>query len=235
VNPSDMRPLAAVVASGGMDSTAAVAHYEHEGYRLLLITVDYGQRHRREIASARAVAEHYGAEHVVVDLRAFGELLSGSALIDPDVEVPDGHYAEQSMRTTVVPNRNATLSNVAIGIAMSRGAVVLAMGMHAGDHFIYPDCRPQFIDALGKLVDVANEGFDPPRIEAPFLHWTKTEIALHGTRLNAPLELTWSCYKGGERHCGVCGTCYERREAFREAGLRDPTDYVDSSTVYAAP
>ncbi|EME55007.1 7-cyano-7-deazaguanine synthase QueC [Amycolatopsis decaplanina] len=229
------RELVAVVLSGGMDSTTVAAHYHHDGHPLLMITVDYGQRHRKEIDSAAAVARHYSAEHVVVDLRSVGSALTGSALTDDTVAVPDGHYAEATMKATIVPNRNAILANVAVGIALSHRAAVLALGTHAGDHFIYPDCRPAFIDALSTLVEVANEGMNPPRVEAPFLRWSKSDIARHGTMLGAPMELTWSCYKGGDRHCGVCGTCYERREAFRDADVPDPTAYLDNTTEFPAP
>ncbi|MER6441911.1 7-cyano-7-deazaguanine synthase QueC [Streptomyces sp. NPDC001185] len=224
-----------VVLSGGLDSTTLLAHYAALGCDLLAVTVDYGQRHRREIEAARAVATHYGARHLVVDLRGFGGLLRGSALTDAQVQVPDGHYAEESMRATVVPNRNAVLANVAVSVAVAERASVVALGMHAGDHFVYPDCRPAFVTALNSLVAVANEGFPTPQVEAPFIHWTKSDIATHGTRLGAPLHRSWSCYKGGDRHCGTCGTCYERREAFRDAGIDDPTDYVDDVTEFAAP
>jgi 7-cyano-7-deazaguanine synthase len=235
-NRNSADPVTAVVVlSGGMDSTTLMAHYAALRYRLIAVTVDYGQRHRREIESAKAVAAHYGARHHVVDLSGFGELLTGSALTDPCVAVPDGHYAEASMRSTVVPNRNAVLVNVAVSVGVTHQAAVVALGMHAGDHFVYPDCRPAFIEAMRQLVSVANEGFPTPQVEAPFMHWSKADIATHGVRLGAPLERSWSCYKGGERHCGTCGTCYERREAFRDAGLSDPIDYLDAVTEFAAP
>ncbi|NUT47304.1 MAG: 7-cyano-7-deazaguanine synthase QueC [Saccharothrix sp.] len=224
-----------VVLSGGMDSTTLMAHYAALRRSIVAVTVDYGQRHRREIDSARRVAEHYGAVHQVVDLSGFGALLGGSALTDSAVDVPEGHYAEHSMRATVVPNRNAVLANVAVSIAVARRAGVVALGMHSGDHFIYPDCRPAFVEALRGLVAVANEGFPTPEVQAPFMTWTKAEIAAHGVALGAPLELSWSCYKGGDVHCGVCGTCYERREAFRDAGVADPTGYLDATTTFAAP
>ncbi|KND25227.1 7-cyano-7-deazaguanine synthase QueC [Streptomyces acidiscabies] len=226
---------AVVVLSGGMDSTTLLAHYAALRFTLVAVTVDYGQRHRKEIDSARRIARHYGAAHHVVDFAGFGRLLGGSALTDADVAVPDGHFAEDAMRATVVPNRNAVLANIALSVAVARGADTVALGMHAGDHFVYPDCRPAFIDALRHLAAVANEGFVVPRIEAPFMTWSKRDIALHGTRLGAPLELSWSCYKGGDIHCGTCGTCYERREAFREADVADPTAYLDSVTRFAAP
>ncbi|MFI0729700.1 7-cyano-7-deazaguanine synthase QueC [Streptomyces sp. NPDC021225] len=226
---------ALVVLSGGMDSTTLMAHYAALSYRLIAVTVDYGQRHRREIDSARRIAAHYGARHHVVDLSGLGSVLGGSALTDDSVTVPDGHYAEQSMKATVVPNRNAVLANVAVAVGVAHRAGVVALGMHAGDHFIYPDCRPAFHAALRELVTVANEGFPTPSVEAPFITWSKADIAAHGMRLGAPLEASWSCYKGGERHCGTCGTCYERREAFQTAGLTDPTEYLDAVTRFAAP
>lgn len=224
-----------VVLSGGMDSTTLTAHYAALGRKIIAITVNYGQRHHREIQSAQAVAAHYGAEHHIVDLKAVGALLGGSALTDPEVDVPDGHYAEETMRATVVPNRNAILANIAIGLAVARRAPIVALGMHSGDHFIYPDCRPVFVEAVDRLAQVANEGFSAPHVEAPFLTWTKTEIAAYGTRLGAPLDKSWSCYRGGEIHCGTCGTCYERRESFRDAMVTDPTNYLDNVTEYAAP
>jgi 7-cyano-7-deazaguanine synthase len=226
---------AIVVLSGGMDSTTLMAHYASLRFTLVAVTIDYGQRHRREIESARAVAAHYGAAHKVIDISGFGSLLTGSALTDDGVAVPDGHYAEESMRATVVPNRNAVLANVAVSVGVAQRADVVALGMHAGDHFVYPDCRPAFIGALRELVAVANDGFPTPRVEVPFMTWSKADIAAHGTRLGAPLALSWSCYKGGASHCGVCGTCYERREAFRDAGIPDPTGYLDSVTQFAAP
>ncbi|NJQ02018.1 7-cyano-7-deazaguanine synthase QueC [Streptomyces zingiberis] len=227
--------LTVVVLSGGMDSTTLMAHYTALRHRLVALTVDYGQRHRKEIESARLVAAHYGAAHHVLDLTGLGALLNGSALTDDRVEVPAGHYAEQSMRATVVPNRNAVLANAAVSVAVAHRAGTVALGMHAGDHFIYPDCRPVFLTALRELVAVANEGFPTPQVEAPFMSWTKGRIAEHGTRLGAPLEASWSCYRGGEAHCGTCGTCYERREAFKEAGVPDPTRYLDDTTVFTPP
>ncbi|RPE39760.1 7-cyano-7-deazaguanine synthase [Streptomyces sp. Ag109_O5-1] len=220
------RPLAVLAFSGGMDSTTLAAHYDAQGYDLLLLSFNYGQRHNRELTSARLVAGHFDAEHHVVDLTTVGALMPGSALTDATVAVPDGHYAEESMRVTVVPNRNAIMANVAIGIASARGAQLVALGIHAGDHAIYPDCRPEFLDALRTCATRALDGFTVPRIEAPFVRHSKTWIASHAADLDAPLHLSWSCYKGGEVHCGTCGTCTERKEAFENAGVYDPTDYA---------
>jgi 7-cyano-7-deazaguanine synthase len=219
------RPLAALAFSGGMDSTTLAAHYHGLGYDLLLLSFDYGQRHVRELEAARRIAHHFGAEHHVVDLTSVGALMPGSALTDRTVDVPEGHYAADSMRATVVPNRNAIMANVAAGIASARGAAVVALGIHAGDHAVYPDCRPAFLEALQQSVTAALDGFPTPTVEAPFLHLTKTEIARRAYELVAPLNWSWSCYKGGAVHCGRCGTCVERREAFTDAGVPDPTQY----------
>jgi 7-cyano-7-deazaguanine synthase len=223
------KALAVLAFSGGMDSTTLAAHYSSNGYQLLLLSFDYGQRHTRELFSAKAVADWFDAEHHVVDLSGVGALLPGSALTDYSVPVPDGHYAAESMRATVVPNRNMIMASAAIGIASARKASLVAMGIHAGDHAVYPDCRPGFIDALRQCTNYALEGFSTPRIEAPFLTWSKTQIAQHAHALSAPLFLSWSCYRGEEIHCGTCGTCVERREAFTLASLPDPTEYAEVS------
>ncbi|MEU5834496.1 7-cyano-7-deazaguanine synthase QueC [Streptomyces diacarni] len=219
------KPLAVLAFSGGMDSTTLAAHYHAQGYALLLLSFDYGQRHVRELEAARRVAAHYDAEHHVVDLSGVGALMPGSALTDRTVDVPEGHYAAASMRSTVVPNRNAIMGNVAAGIASARGAHVVALGIHAGDHHVYPDCRPVFLDALQASITAALDGFPTPVVEAPFVHRSKTDIARLAADLDAPLALSWSCYQGGALHCGRCGTCVERRGAFEEAGLTDPTEY----------
>lgn len=215
-----------ILASGGMDSTTLAAHFAYEGHDLVMLSFDYGQRHVRELDAAREVARWYGADHHVIDLRTTGVLLTGSALTDTSVTVPDGHYAAATMRATVVPNRNAIMANIAAGVASSLKADVIGLGVHAGDHAVYPDCRPAFVHALQALLDTALEGFHVPMVQAPFVHLSKGEVALIGSRLQAPLHLSWSCYKGGERHCGTCGTCVERKEAFGEAGVSDPTEYA---------
>lgn len=215
-----------VVASGGLDSTVALALHHHRRQQLITVTVNYGQRHRRELDAAAAVAEHYGADHVQVDVPALAGVLGGSALTDPGVEVPLGHYAAPSMAATVVPNRNAILANIAVGVAVARKADAVVLGVHAGDHPIYPDCRPSFVAALNQCVAQATAGYHTPNVEAPFVTWTKDEVVRLGSLLRAPLGLTWSCYQDGILHCGRCGTCVERREAFELAGLNDPTEYA---------
>jgi 7-cyano-7-deazaguanine synthase len=215
------------VASGGLDSSVLVHHLRDDGWRLRIVSFDYGQRHAVELEHARRLAASIDARHDVVDLRAVGALLSGSALTDPGVEVPDGHYTDESMRATVVANRNAIFTMIATGVAVADGAHAVALGIHAGDHTVYPDCRPAFVAAAEHLARVANEGFVPHdfTVLAPFLGWSKADIVRRGAELGVPFDETWSCYKGGLTHCGTCGTCVERREAFERAGVADPTAY----------
>ncbi len=191
-----------------------------------LVSFDYGQRHRKELDYAALCAERLDVPHDIIDLRGIGAALTGSALTD-DIDVPDGHYAEESMRITVVPNRNAIMLSVAFGVAAARGDQAVATAVHGGDHFIYPDCRPAFTESFEAMQKAALDGYAEVSLFTPFVHRTKADIVTEGARCGTPFELTWSCYKGGETHCGRCGTCVERREAFHLAGVADPTPYED--------
>lgn len=221
-------PHTVAVVSGGMDSVTLAHQLAHEGHELTLISFNYGQRHSKELEFAAHHAKILGADHHIVDLSCIKELISNSSLTNKDLEVPDGHYAHDTMKQTVVPNRNAIMLNIAAGLAVSIGAQHIATGVHGGDHYIYPDCRPAFIKTVDAMLCVANEGFADPSFSvlAPFLHWTKADIAYIGAQLGVDWNTTWSCYKGGEIHCGACGTCFERREAFTDAGITDPTNYL---------
>lgn len=221
--------LVVTTLSGGLDSVTLAHTLAAEGHGIVALSFDYGQRHTKEIGFAARCAERLGADHHVLDLRSVGALLTGSALTDPDVDVPEGHYTDASMAATVVPNRNAIMLSIAVGVAVARGGEAVATAVHAGDHPIYPDCRPAFIEAVEHEARVANEGFiaDGFRVLAPFLHLGKDEIVRRGTAVGVPFAETWSCYLGGERHCGRCGTCVERREAFELAGVDDPTAYEE--------
>jgi len=192
------------------------------------LSFDYGQRHVKELGCAINIAEQLGGKHNVINLQGLTVLLakSGSVLVDLDKDVPEGHYAEESMRDTVVPNRNSIMLSIATGIAVAEEADFVAAGMHAGDHFIYPDCKPEYFEAFNTAMRLANDGFWKGMLVAPFINITKAEIVEHGYRLGVPYEQTWSCYKGGALHCGKCGTCVERREAFELAGVKDPTMYA---------
>jgi 7-cyano-7-deazaguanine synthase len=220
-----------MIYSGGLDSTVLLYHLRSQDYDLIALSVDYGQRHRKELDSAHSICHTMGIPHEVADLRGITHLLKGSSLTDSEIDVPDGHYAEESMKVTVVPNRNMIMLSVAIGYAISIGAKFVAYGAHAGDHTIYPDCRPEFAAAIDTAALLAD--WHQVELLRPFIRLTKAEIAKLGAELNVPFELTWSCYKGGEHHCGSCGTCVERAEAFNLAGLQDPTEYEDARSHQA--
>jgi 7-cyano-7-deazaguanine synthase len=221
------------IVSGGMDSTVLAYDlaYSVKGENLTMLSVNYGQRHKKELAYAEATAVRLEAEWHCVDLTSVQSLLGGSALTDERIDVPHGHYAAETMKATVVPNRNAIMLSVATGVAVAKGAIAVATGVHAGDHAIYPDCRPEFIAAFEAMALIANEGFIHPDfvLAAPFVHKTKADIARLGNELGVPWELTWSCYEGGDVHCGLCSTCVERREAFDLADVTDPTTYADTT------
>lgn len=219
--------LAVSLISGGLDSITLAHQLKSEGYDLFLLAVDYGQRHKKELEFARRCAQCLSARFETIDLSGVGRLLRGSSLTD-DIEVPEGHYAAANMAVTVVANRNAIMLAIAYGVAVAEQADVVAAGFHTGDHAIYPDCRPEFVRTFDAMERVATEGYARPtlRLYAPFVRVDKSDIVRIGTRLGVPFEDTWSCYKGLERHCGRCGTCVERKEAFALAGVPDPTLYL---------
>ncbi len=211
-----------IVLSGGMDSTTLL--YYMKDRIALAVSFDYGSNHNaREIQCARRHCERLGIEHLVIPLSFMGEYFESSLLSGADA-IPEGHYEEENMKSTVVPFRNGIMLSVACGLAESRGLKHLMMANHGGDHAIYPDCRPGFVDAMSKAT---SEGtYDAIDIIAPFTNLRKDEIAKIGGTLGIDYTDTYSCYKGGEKHCGRCGTCVERKEAFRLAGLEDPTEYM---------
>ena len=224
---------ALVLLSGGLDSTTALywARQEHEVVGA--VSFDYGAKHNsREIGFATWHCGHTDIWHDIVPLPFVDELFT-SDLLKSGGDIPDGHYADENMKRTVVPFRNGIMLAIACGIAESRGAEALVIAAHSGDHAIYPDCREPFMQAMATAM---REG-TYARIELlrPFIAMDKTAIARMGASLGVPLEKTWSCYKGGEVHCGTCGTCVERREAFADAGLADPTDYLSTAPLPASP
>jgi len=216
-----------VICSGGLDSVSLAHRVAGEGRLLSLLSFDYGQRHVKEVAFAGLCAKRLGVAHKVLDIRAIGAGLSGSALTD-DIDVPDGHYGEASMKLTVVPNRNAIMLSIAFGMAAAVKAARVAAAVHGGDHFIYPDCRPGFMQAFQTMQDHALEGYAEVALYVPYVQGSKADIVVDGAKNGTPFAQTWSCYKGGDQHCGRCGTCVERREAFDIAGVTDPTEYADN-------
>ena len=219
-----------VVHSGGMDSTVLLYQLLQAGDEVKALSINYGQRHSRELDGARALCAELGVEHRVADLSGLSDLLAGSALTSSDIEVPEGHYAEDNMKATVVPNRNMILLSVAAGWAISSKYDRIAYAAHSGDHAIYPDCRNEFAEALDGAIRLAD--WHEVSLYRPFVDMTKADIVSLGAKLGVPFEKTWSCYKGQDLHCGRCGTCVERREAFYLAGVEDPTTYApDAPTV----
>ena len=220
---------ALVLFSGGLDSTVLATQLKAEGAETRLLSIDYGQRHARELNRAEQIAHTLELPHQVLRLPDLGPLLGGSSLTDENVALPEGHYAEESMKATVVPNRNMILLALAGGHALSIGFDTIAYAAHAGDHTIYPDCRPEFADAMETALGLAD--WEKLSLHRPFVHLSKTDLVKKGAELGAPLHLTWSCYAGREIHCGKCGTCVERKEAFALAKIPDPTEYEDFTSA----
>ena len=212
-----------VLLSGGMDSVTALHWARSEHDVVGAVSFDYGAKHNhREIPLAAWHCGQSGIHHDVIELD-FVNRLFASDLLKSGGEVPEGHYADENMKKTVVPFRNGIMLAIACGIAESRGAEGLVIAAHAGDHAIYPDCRESFMQSMASAM---REGtYAKIELLRPFIHLDKAGIAKLGASLNVDYGKTWSCYKGGEVHCGKCGTCVERIEAFKLAGLDDPTVY----------
>ena len=204
-----------------MDSVTLMHEYKER--IALAVTFDYGSNHNaREIECARRQCELLGIEHLVIPLEFMGRYFESSLLSGAEA-IPEGHYADDNMKSTVVPFRNGIMLAVACGLAESRKLKHVLVANHGGDHAIYPDCRRGFVDATSEAMRQGT--YDGVTIMAPYTDITKTDIARRGAGLGVDYSLTYSCYKGQERHCGRCGTCVERKEAFRDAGVSDPTDY----------
>lgn len=213
---------AVIVVSGGMDSITML--YDYRERMALAVTYDYGSKHNaKEIPFAQLHCRRLGIEHIVIPL-GFMQQYFQSSLLQGGEEIPEGHYAVDNMKSTVVPFRNAIMLSVAVGMAESRGLQSVFIANHAGDHTIYPDCRPEFIRAFDATA--ASGTYNHVRIEAPYTNLSKADIARKGALLGIDYAETWSCYKGGDVHCGRCGTCVERREALAEAGIADTTAYL---------
>lgn len=210
-----------IIVSGGMDSVTLL--YDYKDRIALGISFDYGSNHNaKEIPFARWHCEQLGIEHITIDL-AFMPKYFKSSLLEGADAIPEGHYADENMKSTVVPFRNGIMLSIAAGIAESRGLKYVMMANHGGDHTIYPDCRPEFVEAMSEATKAGT--FPGIEILAPYTDITKADIAMRGKALGIDYSKTWSCYKGGDVHCGKCGTCMERKEALRDAGIADTTIY----------
>ncbi|MBR4602253.1 MAG: 7-cyano-7-deazaguanine synthase QueC [Prevotella sp.] len=210
-----------IIVSGGMDSVTLL--YDFKDRIALGISFDYGSNHNaKEIPFARWHCEQLGIEHITIDL-AFMPKYFKSSLLEGADAIPEGHYADENMKSTVVPFRNGIMLSIAAGIAESRGLKYVMMANHGGDHTIYPDCRAEFVEAMSEATKAGT--FPGIEILAPYTNITKADIARKGKALGIDYSKTWSCYKGEDVHCGKCGTCVERKEALREAGIEDTTIY----------
>ena len=212
-----------IILSGGMDSTTLI-HSQKDRIALAL-SFDYGSNHNaREIECAAWQCEQLGIEHLVIPLSFMGKYFKSSLLSGAE-DIPKGEYDSENMKSTVVPFRNGIMLAVACGLAESRGLKHVMMANHGGDHAIYPDCRPEFTKAMSEAMRAGT--YDGITLIDPFTHLTKGEIAALGKKLDVDYAHTYSCYCGGEKHCGVCGTCRERRQVFEDAGIPDPTVYEE--------
>lgn len=210
-----------IIVSGGMDSTTLL--YDRRDEIALAISFDYGSNHNaREIPYAKMHCKRLGIEHITIPLDFMHKYFRSSLLEGADA-IPEGHYADENMKSTVVPFRNGIMLAVAAGVAESRNLTKLLIANHGGDHTIYPDCRPEFISAMDSATNAGT--YVGVRVVAPYTNITKGDIARIGKKLGIDYAETWSCYKGGEKHCGKCGTCVERKEALAYAGIEDTTEY----------
>ena len=222
-----------VLCSGGMDSVTALYWARSVHDVVAVVSFDYGSKHNhRELPFAAEHAAKLGVRHEAIPLE-FVNRLFASDLLKSGGEVPEGHYAAENMKQTVVPFRNAIMLSIACGFAESVGAAGLVIAAHTGDHTIYPDCREDFMRAMGDAMRLGT--YAGVQLLRPFIALTKGQIAGEGAKLGVDFSRTWSCYKGGAVHCGMCGTCVERREAFAVAGLADPTVYGQEPPLPAAP
>lgn len=210
-----------IILSGGLDSTTML--YDYADSIALALSFDYGSNHnKKELAFAAYHCNQLGIEHIIIPLEFIHQYFHSSLLSGAEA-IPEGQYDDESMRSTVVPFRNGIMLAIAAGMAEDRRLARILMANHSGDHAIYPDCRPEFVQALAAAVQAGT--YNGVELFTPYTHWTKTDIARRGKELGIDYSKTWSCYKGGEKHCGKCGTCTERRQALQEAGIVDTTEY----------
>lgn len=211
-----------VIFSGGMDSFTVLNMAANDGYEVYALSFNYGQRHSKELDYASRACQNLGVSHKIIDISAINELIGGSSLTS-DIDIPEGHYAEESMKQTVVPNRNMILLSMAVGYAVSLDASKVYYGAHSGDHAIYPDCRPEFVERMNDVCAIAN--YEKVEIVSPFLYRSKIDILTAGLKMGLDYNLTWTCYNGREKACGKCGACQERLEAFEKNNTQDPLTY----------
>ncbi|MFT4789877.1 MAG: 7-cyano-7-deazaguanine synthase [Paraglaciecola sp.] len=211
-----------VIFSGGMDSFTVLNLAVKQGLEVFALSFNYGQKHKKELDYAARACQELGVHLKIVDISTINQLIGGSSLTS-DIEVAEGHYEEESMKSTVVPNRNMILLSMAVGYAVSIDANKVYYGAHSGDHAIYPDCRPEFVHKMNDVCAIAN--YEAVEIVTPYLDVSKTAILTAGLKMGLDYNLSWTCYNGREKACGKCGACQERLEAFTENGVTDPLEY----------
>jgi 7-cyano-7-deazaguanine synthase len=228
-----MKTGSIVLLSGGLDSVAVLYHTATTDRVAAAISFDYGSKHNpRELPCAKWHCDKLGIPHIIIPLSFMNQHFESALLASGDA-IPDGHYAEINMKQTVVPFRNGIMLAIAAGLAESKEAHALVIAAHAGDHAIYPDCREEFMQSMGSAIESGT--YANIELRRPFIAMTKTDIVRRGHELGIDFARTWSCYKGGDLHCGTCGTCVERREAFLQAGIADPTVYEQEPPLPEAP
>ncbi|PMP85320.1 MAG: 7-cyano-7-deazaguanine synthase QueC [Thermodesulfobium narugense] len=207
------------IFSGGLDSTTLLYYLLNEGHKVKTISFFYGQKHNKELECSKNIAKKLNIENKLIDLSALKNVFGKSSLTS-EIDVPEGHYNDINMKSTVVPNRNMIFLSIAISYAISSNFDAVSIGVHAGDHAIYPDCRPVFINRMKEVAKVSD--YNEIDILTPFLNFKKCEIVKIGLELKVPYEMTWTCYRGEEKPCLKCGACTERLEAFKLNNVKDP-------------
>jgi len=223
--PQPIANRVVIIISGGIDSTTLFYRLIHEKKEIFALSYNYGQKHKKELECAKYNCQQFKIPHKIIDLTPLqnAQIFGESSLTSEKLAVPEGNYTDVSMQSTVVPNRNMILLSMAIAYAISLNASTVYYGAHAGDHAIYPDCRPEFVQKMQEVAATCH--YYPIHIEAPYLFITKTDILKEGITLNVDYSHTWTCYKGKEVACGKCGSCVERLEAFANNNIRDPLKY----------
>lgn len=219
---------AVLILSGGLDSSTLAYYLKNQGYTdLICISFNYGQRATIELECAKKIAAKLNAEHRVMDVTFMKSFLKGYSLTDSSVTMPNGSYTKENMQVTVVPNRNTMLLSIAWSVACVEKADIVAYGAQCGDHYLYPDTRPDYFTAMNLSLRLGTEDCRKNNLQllAPLLNKSKAEVVMIGHELNVPFIDTWSCYEGGQIHCGLCGACQNRRQGFTQANITDPTHY----------
>ena len=211
-----------VVYSGGLDSFTLLNEAIRSGKDVFALSFDYGQKHNKELHFVEKFCAQESIDSKIVNVSSIKELFQGSSLTD-EIDIPKGHYEDDSMKSTVVPNRNMILISLALGYAVTKEAEEVWFGAHAGDHAIYPDCRPEFVEKMDAVARIAN--YSPIAVKAPYIAMSKTEIIAIGLNMQLDYGLTWTCYEGKELACGSCGACHERLESFAANNVIDPIKY----------